>query len=392
MAYNVRTVQRANQDSQLRIMICIHTPKNVPSMLNLLEATHPTKKSPLSIFVLHLLELAGRASAMLIAHNNRKTGRSSGLSRTQAQSDHIIGSFENFEKHKGSCVTVNPLTAISPYSTMHEDICTLAEDKHIAFIIIPFHKLQTVDGGLETMTPALRTVNQNLLANAPCSVAVFVDRGFGASRTQTMVAHRVALLFFGGPDDREALTYATRMCEEEGTCLTMMRFVAGEKALSLIRNNSTSSTNSFRTSSSKTLTVEVDDDAEKKIDEDLVQEFRSKFMNSKSIVYTEKVVNNSEETVGALRSIVDNTHELFIVGRGQGTLSYLTAGLTDWSECPELGPIGDLLASSDFAASVSVLVVQQYVGEGIMNEVVADVPDDRDNFMQTKRDKAMSSP
>jgi hypothetical protein len=53
---------------------------------------------------------------------------------------------------------------------------------------------------------------------------------------------------------------------------------------------------------------------------------------------------------------------LFIVGRGQGNISPLTAGLTDWSECPELGAIGDLLASSDFATIASVLVVQQYVG------------------------------
>ena len=31
----------------------------------------------------------------------------------------------------------------------------------------------------------------------------------------------------------------------------------------------------------------------------------------------------------------------------------------DWSEYPELGAIGDILASSDFSATVSVLVVQQ---------------------------------
>ncbi|KAK4760992.1 hypothetical protein SAY87_005885 [Trapa incisa] len=91
--------------------------------------------------------------------------------------------------------------------------------------------------------------------------------------------------------------------------------------------------------------------------------FRMRNADKKSILYVEKVVNNGEETVAAIRSI-DGSHDLFIVGRGQGMISPLTAGLTEWSECPELGAIGDLLASSDFAATMSVFVVQQYMGFG----------------------------
>lgn len=93
-------------------------------------------------------------------------------------------------------------------------------------------------------------------------------------------------------------------------------------------------------------------------------------MNDSSVVFAEKLVNHGEETVAAIRSI-DPVHDLFIVGRGEGVASPLTAGLTDWSECPELGAIGDLLASSDFAATYSVVVVQQYVGiEGIGDAMV----------------------
>ncbi|KAH1080597.1 hypothetical protein J1N35_020358 [Gossypium stocksii] len=43
-------------------------------------------------------------------------------------------------------------------------------------------------------------------------------------------------------------------------------------------------------------------------------------------------------------------------------MSPLTTDLTDWSECPELGAIGDILAESDFSSTVSVLVIQQYIG------------------------------
>ncbi|KAF2284443.1 hypothetical protein GH714_021900 [Hevea brasiliensis] len=214
--YKRRTIQRSKPDAELRILVCVHTPRNVPTIINLLEASQPTKRSPMCVYVLHLVELTGRASAMLIVHSTRKSGRPA-LNRTQAQSDHIINAFENYEQH-AVFVSVQPLTAISPYSTMHEDICNLAEDKRVAFIIIPFHKQQTVDGGMEATNPAFRMVNQNVLANSPCSVGILVDRGLsGSTRLATnQISHNVAVLFFGGPDDREALSYAWRMSEQPG--------------------------------------------------------------------------------------------------------------------------------------------------------------------------------
>ncbi|KAF0905405.1 hypothetical protein E2562_004382 [Oryza meyeriana var. granulata] len=39
--------------------------------------------------------------------------------------------------------------------------------------------------------------------------------------------------------------------------------------------------------------------------------------------------------------------------------SALTSGLSEWSEFPELGVLGDMLASAEFASKVSILVVQQ---------------------------------
>ncbi|XP_009776809.1 cation/H(+) antiporter 15-like [Nicotiana tabacum] len=358
--YKRRTVQRTKLDREFRVLVCIHTTRNVPTIINLLEASYPTKKSPICIYVLHLVELTGRASAMLIVHNMRKTGRPA-INRTQAQSDHIINAFENFEKNVG-CVYVQPLTAISPYSTMHEDICLLAEDKRVALIIIPFHKQQTVDGGMEATNPAFRAINQNVLANSPCSIGILVDRGLSASR-MNQVSHHIAVLFFGGPDDREALAYAWRMSEHPNTNLTVLRFLPGEAAIEATRSDSTKSRNDH-----SILTVATDSDKEKQLDEEYIKEFRTRTTNDESVIYTERVVNHGEETVAAIRSI-DNSHDLFIVGRGQGNISPLTAGLTDWSECPELGAIGDLLASSDFAMKVSVLVVQQYVGIGIGDQV-----------------------
>lgn len=51
-------------------------------------------------------------------------------------------------------------------------------------------------------------INQNVLANAPCSVGILVDRGLSGSTrlAANQVTRLVAVLFFGGPDDREALS------------------------------------------------------------------------------------------------------------------------------------------------------------------------------------------
>ncbi|KAF9596866.1 hypothetical protein IFM89_013914, partial [Coptis chinensis] len=357
-AYKRRTIQKSKPDSELRILACIHTPRNVPTIINLLEASHPTKKSPIYVYALHLVELTGRASAMLIVHNTRKLGGNA-VNRTQAQSDHIINAFENYEQHAGG-VSVQPLTAISPYSSMHEDICNLADDKRVALIIVPFHKQQTVDGGMEATNPAYRIINQNVLANAPCSV---------------------------GPDDRESLSYATRMAEHPGITLTVIRFIPGDEAIeSAYQSNEDPNDKGI-------LTVITDNDKERQYDDEFINAFRLKTVNNESIVYTEKIVNNGEETVATIRSI-DNIHDLYIVGRGQGMVTPLTAGLTDWSECPELGAIGDLLSSSDFAATVSVLVVQQYVGSGPLHDGLStpDSPAQQNDFYNNLQSRTPTPP
>lgn len=372
--YKRRTIQVSKPDAEFRVVACVHSPRNVPTMINLLEASNPTKRSPLCVYVLHLVELSGRTSAMLIVHNTSKPEHTA-LNRTEAQSDHIISAFKNYEQH-ASFVSVQPLTAISPYSTMHEDICNLAEDKRVSLIVVPFHKQQTVDGGMEATNMAFRTINQNVLANAPCSVGILVDRGLSGSNrlASNQVSHHVAILFFGGPDDREALCYGWRMLEHPGISLTIMRFVPGEQVCEPVRRHG------FNSDDPGVLTVETDKDIQKQLDDKLIHEFRMRYGNDESVDYFEKVVNNGEETVSAIRTM-DDIHDLFIVGRGQGMISPLTAGLTDWSECPEMGAIGDLLASSDFAATASVLVVQQYVGIESQGEGI-ETPDGEEHFTE----------
>lgn len=84
-----------------------------------------------------------------------------------------------------------------------------------------------------------------------------------------------------------------------------------------------------------------------------------RYVTSGRVGYIEKHVDNGAETSSYLKDILD-MYTMFIVGKGGRRQSKITTGLNDWEECPELGTVGDLLASSEFDESGSVLVVQQH--------------------------------
>ncbi|URE32376.1 Sodium/hydrogen exchanger family [Musa troglodytarum] len=339
-AYKRRNLQQCRPDSELRMVACVYTARNVPSIISLLQMSNPTKRSPVFVYVVHLLELTGRGAAMMIVqqasskHSLEKVGSKSSGGALQA--DQIIAPFQSYEQQAGG-VSVQRVTAVSPYSTMHEDIFNIAEERHTTIIVLPFHRLQSVAGDFEEADPAIRSVNMNVLAHSPCTVCILVDRGISGVLAQ----HHVAVLFFGGPDDREALTYSSRMAEHPAPSCA-----SGERAAT---------------------TAVAEANMERQLDEECTNLFRLRHVTNDSVTYTELVINNIEETVAAVRAM-NGVHSMYVVGRGKGMESSpLLAGLTLWSEYPELGPIGDMLVSADFGTQASVLVVQQYVsGEAVV--------------------------
>ena len=80
MVYRGRTVIDSRPNSELRVLVCVHDEENVPSAVDLLRALNPSKQSPIAVYMLHLIELTGSATPLLIPH--KKTRRLS--SRTSS--------------------------------------------------------------------------------------------------------------------------------------------------------------------------------------------------------------------------------------------------------------------------------------------------------------------
>lgn len=351
--YKQRSIQRGNANTEFRVLACIHSARNVSGIVKLLEVSCATKKSPISVCAVHLLELTGRAtSAMLIVHNPKKPNIGTNTTREKAESDHIINAFQKY-KDDNDASTVQSLTAVSPFTTMHEDIFNLAEDKHASLILIPF----------DDKNHPIKEVNKNLLVNPPCSVGLFIDRGLGSSVPQpssndNKFGLRFAMLFVSGPDDHEALTYAWRMSGTTDVALTVVRFVAGKDTVDEHKDG-VGSKDRYGDEEDPLTSHLTETETWKDLDDEFINDFRFKTMCESSITYQEKQVNNGAEVVEAIRTM-DSDFDLYIVGRSLGVKSPLMAGLSEWSVSRELGPIGEVLISSEFTECSSVLEIQRY--------------------------------
>ena len=228
-----QTVEETNQSNKpLRLMFCFHSIMNIPTIVNLIEASRGTnRKESLSVYAMHLMELSERSSAILMAHKVRKNGLPfwNKDKPGTSSSDMVVVAFEAFRRL--SRVSVRPMTAISAISTIHEDICQSAERKSVGMVILPFHKHVRLDRTWETTRNDYRWINKKVMDESPCSVAILVDRGLGGT---TRVASSdfslaITVLFFGGNDDREALAFAVRMAEHPGITLTVVRFIPSEE-------------------------------------------------------------------------------------------------------------------------------------------------------------------
>ncbi|KAK9913792.1 hypothetical protein M0R45_037601 [Rubus argutus] len=224
----------------------------------------------------------------------------------------MMRAFENYSKNSKGPVAIEAYTMVAPYTSMHETICRLAQDNLVPLIILPFHENHQCLVG-PSMTSPIRQFNQNVQAFSRCTVGILVDRGLCCWLRSSNFSSIVAVFFIGGPDDREALAYASRMADNPDVCITVFRIVVW---------NSNKEGNEEETEQFK-------------LDESLINEFKLRNLGNDRL----------------------NWHDIEV---DDYNMSLRDEEMKDFIQNPELGMIGDVLASSDFCGGmVNVLVMQE---------------------------------
>ncbi|KAF8049229.1 hypothetical protein N665_2269s0002 [Sinapis alba] len=332
MCYQKRSLVSTKINGAIKTLVCIHRPDHISSMINLLEASYQSEESPLTCYVLHLVELQGQDVPTLISHKVQKLGVGTGTE----DSENVILSFEHFNRYVCSSISIDTFTCKANSNHMQDDICWLALDKAVTLIILPFHRAWSIDRtAIVSDSEMIRFVNYNVLKQAPCSVGILIERHLVNKKQETQQNLKVCAIFVGGKDDMEALAFAKRMARQENVTLTVLCLIAAGKSKGwdqmldtgelreLILSNDTGNPN-----------------------------------GESSTIYLEEKILDGAATSMLLRSMASD-YDLFIVGKTCGENHAATRGIESWCEFEELGVIGDFLASPDFPSKTSVLVVQQ---------------------------------
>ncbi|KAE8099432.1 hypothetical protein FH972_017415 [Carpinus fangiana] len=220
---------------------------------------------------MHLVELTERSSSIIMVQRARRNSFPFfNRIRLGDWHDRVAVSFQSYNQL--GRVSVRPTTAISALSTMHRDICHVAEDKRVKMIILPFHKQWRGEGD-ET--------GENLGHDW---------RGAKTPGPTTSVAQRVCIIFFGGPDDREALQLGGRMAEHPAVNVTVIRFVEkeGKQSNGLVMLRLAPSGASEQNYSFST--AKMNRETERELDETAIVEFQSKCDGM--VEWSEKVASN----------------------------------------------------------------------------------------------------
>ncbi|CAN1252891.1 Cation/H(+) antiporter 4 [Linum perenne] len=320
-----RNIATLKPFTELRILACIHKPHNVVLVTKLLDTLCRTEESVVALFVIHLLEQISHATPVFMSHEKQ----SKSLLSSSTTVD-IVFAFNQCERKNIGFTSLQSFTSISQYKLMQEDIFTLALDKLVSLILIPFHRKWSLDGRVESDDNVLRALNMRILDTAPCSVGILYDRARHLQRRDS-TSRSVCMIYLGGRDDQEAISLAKRMVADQCVHLTIIHMVVKEDAQNADREGDI-----------------------------VLRGFLQETAEHLNVQYLEKFVSDGSETIKLVTSIASQ-YDLFVVGRRSDIDidSPQIGGLANWSEFPELGLIGDLLASNDVQTRGSVLVVQQ---------------------------------
>ncbi|XP_015582697.1 cation/H(+) antiporter 2 isoform X2 [Ricinus communis] len=226
-AHRYTELESHDPDSELRVLSCVYASRHTSATVGLISAMSGTPyTTPIAPYLMHLVELPKKRRKTKLMYHQLQDGDQFSDEEEYGGNDvleinDVVDAFVSETK-----IMIHQRKVVASYERMYEDVCSGAEDLRVSIIFIHLHKHQRIDEKLENGKEGVRSSNQKILRHAPCSVGMLVDRGHtGFKKPGPEIVQEVAILFFGGPDDREALTCSNRIAIHPYLKLTVIRFL-----------------------------------------------------------------------------------------------------------------------------------------------------------------------
>ncbi|MCJ1430415.1 K(+)/H(+) antiporter [Sticta canariensis] len=201
------------------------------------------RKKPLAVHGLRMLELTERQSSVM---------KESDLDDYHVR-DPVVNAFHTFGQL--SNVAISGEVQVVPEGSYAEILKESASEHGSDMVLLPWSETGRLSeaGNTLLLDPAQNTFTSGphnhfvatFLAHAPCSTAIFVNKGFGQAKKPELLhrvattlslrsttgpptapimdrSHHVFFPFFGGPDDRVALRFVLRLAQNPNVTATIV--------------------------------------------------------------------------------------------------------------------------------------------------------------------------
>jgi len=185
---------------------------------------------PIDVKVLRLMELTNRTSAVLRSQE----------SESLIHNDPVVNIYRTFGKLNS--IGVSASLSVVNHDEFADAVAAHASETASQMVVIPwprgvtsvaegesvtrnpfdgaFHKTTTED---QTTSVVYSEYIRNVFAKSPVDVALFVERGSSSHSSNN--SFHLFLPFFGGPDDRAALSLVDQLCENPAVSATVVKIV-----------------------------------------------------------------------------------------------------------------------------------------------------------------------
>ncbi|MED6119315.1 hypothetical protein PIB30_010554 [Stylosanthes scabra] len=163
------TLQLLDPLHELRILLCVHGPDNVPASINFMEISRGATPPGIVVYVADMIELTDQIAETV---ERGADGRTTAVkdAATVEMRDKVTNSFQEYVDEDSESITLKRTLAVSTVTNMAQDICVLADELMIALIILPFHRNQRQDGKLDMGHQGFRYVNRKVMSKISSSV------------------------------------------------------------------------------------------------------------------------------------------------------------------------------------------------------------------------------